>query len=111
MLHLCFPYGLAYKESACNMGDLGTIFRLGRSPEEGKGYPLQYSGLENPMDYTVQGVAKSRRRLSDFHSHLRGFTCVFFFFFFTCLFSYMYPVNGIMIIGIMIQMLMLNLTF
>ena len=102
MLHLCFPYGLACKESACNVGDLGTIFRLGRSPEEGKGYPLQYSGLENPMDYTVQGVAKSRRRLSDFHSHLRGFTCVF---------SYMYPVNGIMIIGIMIQMLMLNLTF
>ena len=76
MLHLCFPYGLACKESACNMGDLGTIFRLGRSPEEGKGYPLQYSGLENPMDYTVQGVAKSRRRLSDFHSLTRIYMCI-----------------------------------
>ena len=37
-----------------------------RSPGEGKGYPLQYSGLENPRDYTVHGVAKSRTRLSDF---------------------------------------------
>ena len=39
-----------------------------RSPEEGKGYPLQYSGLENSMDYIVHGVAKSRTRLSNFHS-------------------------------------------
>ena len=39
----------------------------GRSPGEGVGYPLQYSGLENPMDCTVCGVAKSRTRLSDFH--------------------------------------------
>ena len=35
------------KESACNIGDLGSIPGLGRSPGEGKGYPLQYSGLEN----------------------------------------------------------------
>ena len=40
---------------------------LGRSPGEGKGYPLQYSGLENSMDYIVHGVAKSRTRLTDFH--------------------------------------------
>ena len=39
-------------------GDLGSIPRLGRSPGEGKGYSLQYSGLENSMDYTVQGVYK-----------------------------------------------------
>ena len=48
-----------YKESACNVGDLGSIPRLGRSPGEGKGYPLQYSGLENSMDCIVHGVAKS----------------------------------------------------
>ena len=51
------------------MGDLGSIPGLGRSPGEGKGYPLQYSGLENSMDYIVHGVAKSRTRLSDVHFH------------------------------------------
>ena len=45
-----FPCGSAGKESACNAGDLGSIPGLGRSPEEGKGYPLQYSGLDNSMD-------------------------------------------------------------
>ena len=43
----------------CNVGDLGWIPGLGRSPREGKGYPLQYFGLENSMDYIVHGVAKS----------------------------------------------------
>ena len=47
---LGFPSGSAGKESACNAGDLGLIPGLGRSPGEGKGYPFQYSGLENPMD-------------------------------------------------------------
>ena len=51
------------------MGDLGSIPGLGRSPQEGKGYPLQYSGLENSMDCIVHGVTKSRTRLSDFHKH------------------------------------------
>ena len=46
-------------ESACNAGDLGLIPGLGRSPGEGKGYPLQCSGLENPMDCIVHGVAES----------------------------------------------------
>ena len=55
-----FPGGSTGKESACNAGDLGPIPALGRSPGEGKGYPLQYSGLENSMDYTVHGVAKSQ---------------------------------------------------
>ena len=55
-----FPGGLDGKESACNAGDLGSIPGLGRSPGEGKGYPLQYCGLENFMDYIVHGVAKSR---------------------------------------------------
>ena len=54
-----FPGGSADKESACNSGDLGLIPGLGRSPGEGNGYPLQYSGLENSMDYIVHGVAKS----------------------------------------------------
>ena len=61
-----FPCGSAGKESTCNAGDLGSIPGLGRSSGEGKGYPLQYSGLENSMDYTVHGVAKSQTQLSDF---------------------------------------------
>jgi hypothetical protein len=66
-----FPGGSAGQEYACNAGDLGSIPWLGRSPGEGKGYPLQYSGLENSMDYTVLGVTKSRTRLSNFHiSHV-----------------------------------------
>ena len=57
------------KESACNAGDLSSIPGLGRSPGEGKGYPLQYSGLENSMDSIciVHGVSKSWTQLSDFH--------------------------------------------
>ena len=55
-----FPCGSAGKESVCNGGDLGSIPGLGKSPGEGKGYPLQYSGLENFRDYTVHGVAKSQ---------------------------------------------------
>ena len=46
-----FPGGSADKESACNVGDLDLILGLGRSPGEGNSYPLQYSGLENCMDY------------------------------------------------------------
>ena len=57
---LDFPCGLAGKESTCNVGDLGSIPGLGRSPGEGKSYPLQYSGLENSMNYIVHGVTKSR---------------------------------------------------
>ena len=63
---LGFPGGSNGKESACNAGDLGSIPGLGRSPGEGKGYPLQYSGLENSMDCIVHGVAKNQTRLSDF---------------------------------------------
>ena len=61
------PGGSAGKESACSVGDLGSIPGLGRSPGEGNGYPLPYSGLENSMDCIVHGVAKSRTRPSDFH--------------------------------------------
>ena len=53
-----FPCGSAGKESVCNVGDLGLIPAWGRSPGEGKGYPLQYSGLENSMDSIVHGVAE-----------------------------------------------------
>ena len=59
---------LSWSRSARNEGDPGSIPELGRSPGEGKGYPLQYSGLENSMDCIVQGVAKSQTRLNDFHS-------------------------------------------
>ena len=52
--------GLASKESACSVEDLGSITRLGRSPGEGKGCSLQCSGLENSLDCIVHGVAKSR---------------------------------------------------
>ena len=64
------PGGSDGKESTCNAGDLGSIPGLGRSPEEGNGYPLQYSCLENSMDRgtwqaTVHGVTKSWTQLSN----------------------------------------------
>jgi len=65
---LGFACGSAGKESACNVGDLGLIPWLGRSPGEGKDYPLQYSGLEKSMGCIGHGVAKSRTRLSNLHS-------------------------------------------
>jgi len=66
-----FPGGSDGKASACNVGDLGSIPGLGRSPGEGNGNLLQYSCLENFMDggawwATVHGVAKSQTWLSDF---------------------------------------------
>ena len=98
---LGFPCDSAGKESICNMGDMGSILwvrslgsslpipGIGRSPGEGKGYPLQYSGLENSMDcvYIVHGVTKSQW-LSNFHLHFQDSTAkrvkvtIFFFFFF-----------------------------
>ena len=56
-----FPGGSAGNESACNMGDLGSVPGLGRSPGEGDGYPLQYSSLENSMECVVHGVTESDR--------------------------------------------------
>ena len=64
---LGFPCGSAGKESTCNAGDLGSIPALGRSPGDGKGYPLQYSDLENSMDCIVHGVAKSWTWLCSVH--------------------------------------------
>ena len=55
-----FSGGSDGEESACNSGDLGSVPGLGISPGEGKGNPLQYSGLENSMDCIVHGVAESR---------------------------------------------------
>ena len=73
-----FPGGSEDKASACNAGDPGSIPGLGRSPGEGNGNPLQYSCQENPVDRgawwaTVDGVAKSRTRLSDFTIFLSFF--------------------------------------
>ena len=67
IIYVGFLCGSAGKESACNVGALGSISGLGRSPGEGRGYPFQYSGLENSTDCMVHGVAKSWTRLSDFH--------------------------------------------
>ena len=69
-----FPSSSAGNESACNAGDLALIPGLGRSTGEGKGYPLQYSFLENSTDRgawqaAVCGVAESWTQLSDLHSH------------------------------------------
>ena len=69
-LILGFPGGSDGKEPACDAGDLDSIPGSGRFPEEGKGYPLQYSCLENPMERgawraIVHGVAKSRTHLRD----------------------------------------------
>ena len=76
-LHWGFPGGSDGKESACNLGDPGSIPGSGRSPGDGNGNPLQYSHLENPMDgggwcamaFTVRGVAKSQTQLSDWNFH------------------------------------------
>ena len=70
-----FPGGSEVKASAWNVGDLGSVPGMGRSPGEGNGNPLQYSCLENPMEggawqATVHGVAKSWTRPSDFTSLL-----------------------------------------
>ena len=56
LVFLGFPGGSAGKESTYNAGDLGSILGLGRSPGEGKGYLLRYSGLENSVDCIVRGV-------------------------------------------------------
>ena len=65
LFRLSFPDGSDSKESACNVGDLGLILGLGRSPGEGNGHLLQYSCLGNSMDRgdwwaTVHGVSKSQ---------------------------------------------------
>ena len=68
MVNLGFPGGSDSKESTCDVGDLGSISGLGRSPGEGHGHSLQYSYLENPLDggaWWVQRVAKSWTQLSN----------------------------------------------
>ena len=77
-IHQGFPGDSDGKESACKVGNLGSIPGLGRYPGEENGYPLYYCGLENSMDRgawqaTVHGIAKSRTRLSDFHFTIDGY--------------------------------------
>ena len=72
VLYLGFPGGSDDEESTCNAGDPDSVPGLGRSPEEGDGYPLQYSCLENSMDRgawrtTVHGVAENQTQMSDYH--------------------------------------------
>ena len=68
-----FPDSSIGKESTCNAGGPCSVPGLGRSPGKGKGYLLQYSGLENSMDCIVHGVAKSQTQLSDFHVRILWF--------------------------------------
>ena len=81
---LGFPCGSDGKESACSVGDLGLVPGLGRSPEEGNGFALQYSGLVNSMDRgawqtAVHEVAKSRTQLSNFTHSLTAQTIMALF--------------------------------
>ena len=78
--HRGFPTGSASKELTCNAGDPSSILGWGRSPGEGRSYPLEYSCLENPMDkvawqVTVHRVAKSRTQLSNLSTHINGHQC------------------------------------
>ena len=71
------PGGSDGKETSCNLGDLGSISGLRKSPGGGRGNPLQYSCLENPMvrgdqQATVHGVSKSNIQLSDQAQHIKG---------------------------------------
>ena len=70
ILSKSFPCGSAGKESACNVGVLGSVPGFGRSPGEEKGYPLQYFHLENSMECIVDGVTNSWTWLSNFQFHL-----------------------------------------
>ena len=67
VMNTCFDFACLL-ESACNVGDLGSVPGLGISPGEGNGYPLWYSGLENAMDCILHGVTNNWTRLSDFAS-------------------------------------------
>ena len=71
--YLGYPFSSVGKESTCNVGYLGLIPGLGRSPEEGKVYPLQYPDLKNSMDCIVHGVTESdmAEQLSLHFLHLR----------------------------------------
>ena len=77
-----FPCGSAGKESTCNAGDLGLVPQLGRSLAEGKSHPLQYSGLEDPMECIDHGVAKSWTWQSSFHFHYGLFKFNFMYLFY-----------------------------
>ena len=64
-----FPDSSAGKESTCNVGNLGFIPGLERSPGEGKGYPLQYSGLKNSMECISMGLQTAGHDQMTFISH------------------------------------------
>ena len=69
-----FPGGSVGETSTCKAGDLGLFPGLGRSPAEGNGYPIQYSGLENSLECIGPEVTKSWTKLSDFHIYKKGYT-------------------------------------
>ena len=73
-IFLGFPCSSAGREPTCNVGDLGSIPRLGRSLGKGKGYSLQYSGLENSMDYSPWGRKELDTTEQLSHSEEKGFS-------------------------------------
>ena len=99
------PLWLSGKESTYNMGDLGSIPGLGRSPREGKGYPLQYSGLENSMDCIVHQVTKSRTWLT--------FTYLFWGWFFNFLKKWFHFIStiGLLYMCVYVCVCVLNIYF
>ena len=79
LLFLVFPGGSDSKESTCNTGDLGSIPGLGRSPGEGKGYPLQYSWLEKPLGHrSLVDYSSWGHKQSDTTEWLSTHTVLFF---------------------------------
>ena len=83
--YLWLPWWLSSKESACNVGDPGSIPGQGRFPGEGTGNPLQYSCLQNSMDRgvwwaTVHGIEKSQTQLNGFHLLIHIIIVIIFFY-------------------------------
>ena len=97
-MFLGFPCGSAGKESSRNAGDLGLILGLGRSPGEGKGHPLQYSGLENSMDCLY-----SPWSLKESDTDERVFTSTFYQCFIESIFKFLFYYFNLAILGVMIN--------
>ena len=100
---LGFPCGSAGKESACNVEDLGSIPGLGISPGEGKGYPLQYSGLENSMN--CQWDCRVRHDWSDLAAALlyMNFEFIVYFNFTKYLIAWIYFIHGASLVAQLIK--------
>ena len=72
MFTVGLPSGSVVKNPPANGGDMDSVPGLERSPRERNGYPVQYSGLGDSMDYIVHGLSKSQTGLKDFHCHFQS---------------------------------------